>query len=581
MEHTHWKRPELSNLTFNQIPSGIISTNLTHSVYSHAQVVATSTRTNKHHRLYWKRSKFRRRRSFGLTMNKLLSTPLIFRHLTAKQSILSSSKRSLCYSSSILTENLTSHSSAEFHHRRAILANITGPSFQNTNLPAHVALRPYSSKHGKDSKGSSRAASNSDDDDENNKKDKKDKLDIKDSEKTAADDEEQRNKKSPYKTVKRGPSNTANNKSDKKPEKVAYPERTWVVDEDFEFSDSEDEDDGHSDGGDDQSSLVPSTVPPYFPRVPIIASAYPIFPRFMKVFEVTDPHMIQMLEHNFKNGRSYAGVFAHKNGDGTNHAVEVKSLDDVHRIGSFVHITEMTKEDNKLRFVATANRRIEISEEVFVNPNAFKDNTFPLNAFSTENITKDPAWNVLMVDTENVEDKLPDVLSDKYKAISMELVKTIRDIIMANSLIRDNLYQLLGNNLRVNDSPGYLADISASITSSKPVEMQAIMEERDVSKRMELALELLMKEKTMLELQKRIGKEVEDKIKATHRDFLLREQLKVLKKELGMHKEDNVALEEKYRKALEGKVVPEAVSIIIDEEIKKLGFLENSSQEFT
>lgn len=525
-------------------------------------------------------------------MNKLLTTPLLLRQLTTKHSVISSTKRTVCYNSSILTKHLTSISCAEFHHRRSISANITEPIFQNTDLSAHLAWRHYSrgpsSKSGKNQ--SSSAASSSDDgNDDDDKKDKSSKTPSSEKKKNAKDRKRDEKIEKETKEIL----NKLKKKNDEKKDAtsnlaitpdgggVKTTEKTSIAEE------QEDDSDWYSSGddeyeSDEDKSLVTPFIPPFFPRLPIIATAYPVFPKFMKVYEVSDPRMIRLLEHNFKAGCSYAGVFTRKNGDVIDHSVEVKSLDDMHAVGSFVQITEMTKEGDKLRFVATAHRRIAIKNEIFLDQQALDRKDADITAIKQmTTTTKDPKWNALMVDTENVKDVLPDVHSDKYKAISMELVKTIRDIIMANTLIRDNLYQLLGNNLRVNDSAAYLADISASITSAKPDEMQAVMNERDVGKRMELALELLMKEKTILELQKKIGKEVEDKIKQAHREFMLREQLKALKKELGLHKEDNVALEEKFRKSLEGKVVPEAVLNIINEEIKKLGYLENASTEFS
>jgi hypothetical protein len=40
---------------------------------------------------------------------------------------------------------------------------------------------------------------------------------------------------------------------------------------------------------------------------------------------------------------------------------------------------------------------------------------------------------------------------------------------------------------------------------------------------------------------------VEDKVKKQHRDYILREQLKIIKKELGLEKDDKDAIEEKFR----------------------------------
>lgn len=74
--------------------------------------------------------------------------------------------------------------------------------------------------------------------------------------------------------------------------------------------------------------------------------------------------------------------------------------------------------------------------------------------------------------------------------------------------------------------------------------------------------------------------QVEEKIKQTHRKYLLQEQLKIIKKELGLEKEDKDAIEEKFRERLKELTVPKHVMEVIDEELGKLGLLDNHSSEF-
>ena len=61
---------------------------------------------------------------------------------------------------------------------------------------------------------------------------------------------------------------------------------------------------------------------------------------------------------------------------------------------------------------------------------------------------------------------------------------------------------------------------------------------------------------------------------------MLQEQLKVIKKELGLEKDDKDAIDEKFRGRLKDKTVPDAIKEVIDEELNKLGFLDNHSSEF-
>lgn len=58
---------------------------------------------------------------------------------------------------------------------------------------------------------------------------------------------------------------------------------------------------------------------------------------------------------------------------------------------------------------------------------------------------------------------------------------------------------------------------------------------------------MLKKEYELSKLQQKIGKEVEEKVKQQHRKYILQEQLKIIKKELGLEKDDKDAIEEKFR----------------------------------
>ena len=77
-----------------------------------------------------------------------------------------------------------------------------------------------------------------------------------------------------------------------------------------------------------------------------------------------------------------------------------------------------------------------------------------------------------------------------------------------------------------------------------------------------MSLNLLRKEYELSKLQQKIGKEVEDKVNTTHRKYMLNEQLKVIKKELGMKKDDTESIIEKYTERLENLQVPDARKIL-------------------
>ena len=64
------------------------------------------------------------------------------------------------------------------------------------------------------------------------------------------------------------------------------------------------------------------------------------------------------------------------------------------------------------------------------------------------------------------------------------------------------------------------------------------------------------------------------------RKYLLQEQLKIIKKELGLEKDDKETVNEKFRARLKNLTVPQKVQDVIDEELNKISFLDNHSSEF-
>lgn len=96
-----------------------------------------------------------------------------------------------------------------------------------------------------------------------------------------------------------------------------------------------------------------------------------------------------------------------------------------------------------------------------------------------------------------------------------------------------------------------------------------------------MALELLEKEKTVVKLKHDINKDVEKKVQEQHRKYLLNEQLKAIKKELGIEKDDKQMVIEKMEERLNGLNIPEYAQKVIKEEQTKLNFLDPHSSEFS
>lgn len=170
--------------------------------------------------------------------------------------------------------------------------------------------------------------------------------------------------------------------------------------------------------------------------------------------------------------------------------------------------------------------------------------------------------------------------SDAIRALSNEIITTIREVAQTNQLFRENL-QFFPMRVDAND-PFRLADFAASISAAgSPEDLQAVLEERDAEMRLHKALVLLSREKEVSRLQQEISQKVEEKMSDAQRKYFLTEQLKSIKKELGLEQDDKENLIEKYRKQLaEYPAVPEEIMETIEQELEKLSSLEKNSSEF-
>nr|GMD07271.1 lon protease homolog, mitochondrial-like [Ipomoea batatas] len=87
-----------------------------------------------------------------------------------------------------------------------------------------------------------------------------------------------------------------------------------------------------------------------------------------------------------------------------------------------------------------------------------------------------------------------------------------------------------------------LADFGAAISGANKLQCQEVLEELDVHKRLQLTLELVKKEMEISRIQESIAKAIEEKVSGEQRRYLLNEQLKAIKKELGLETDDKTAL---------------------------------------
>lgn len=167
---------------------------------------------------------------------------------------------------------------------------------------------------------------------------------------------------------------------------------------------------------------------------------------------------------------------------------------------------------------------------------------------------------------------------DEVRAYAMALINSIKELLPLNPLYSEELKNYLHRFTPNQPSP--LSDFAATLTSAKSSELQEILDTIPVLHRMQKVLLLLKKEIDVAKLQEEISAEVNRTISEQQRKFFLKEQLKVIQKELGLSKDDRTADIEHFKERLKGKTLPETAQAKIDEELSKLSILETGSPEY-
>lgn len=129
-------------------------------------------------------------------------------------------------------------------------------------------------------------------------------------------------------------------------------------------------------------------------------------------------------------------------------------------------------------------------------------------------------------------------------------------------------------------SPGALADLVAFAISLDIPEAQDFLETLVVKKRFAKLLVYLKREKDVADIQKKISDEVNDKVNKYQREYFLREQLKVIRNELGMDEDEKSRDLRKITEKLEKLGMPEAALKAAKEELERLEVIPDSSPEY-
>jgi len=258
-----------------------------------------------------------------------------------------------------------------------------------------------------------------------------------------------------------------------------------------------------------------------------------------------------------KTGQGYAGIFLTK--DDANESDVVTDMNQIHRIGTFNSILRIDSFENSTSVIMVSHRRIWLEEIIKSDP-------------------------YVLAKVQNLKDEPYKKDNVVIQAYTQEIIATVKDIAKTSTFFRENfVHAQYTQNLMTRsllDDPALLADFVTNLTSASSVDKQEVLESLVIEERLKKALLLLKKELLNAKIQSDLSKDVEKKISDRQREYFLHEQLKSIKKELGLQKDDKEALIAKFNEKASKKAMPEGVKKVFEEEIAKLSLLEGSSSEF-
>lgn len=168
--------------------------------------------------------------------------------------------------------------------------------------------------------------------------------------------------------------------------------------------------------------------------------------------------------------------------------------------------------------------------------------------------------------------------STDLKAYMMAVSAEIKELLKHNPLFQEQVNLVVA---QLNyEAPGQTMDVISNLLSAESEVLQDLLEQFDLMERAKMLLGLVREELEISKIQQRIKKQVEDKVNKQQKEFFLREQLKAIKKELGIEKEDNETEVEKLEKKLAEKTLSEEASKVVKQELEKLRLLNTQSPEF-
>jgi ATP-dependent Lon protease len=202
--------------------------------------------------------------------------------------------------------------------------------------------------------------------------------------------------------------------------------------------------------------------------------------------------------------------------------------DDVYSVGTVLRIVKMLKfPDDSYRLLVQGVARVEL-----------------------ENFTSEDPF--LRAKIKRIEETGEDDESVEMTALVRSVAQQFSTLVSESSRLSDELQVLVAN---LGD-PSKLSDLVASNLDLDVAGKQQILEANHVGTRLRLVLDQLSKETEALQIETEIKQKVQNEMGKTQREYMLRQQLEAIRRELGESEDDEEEVE-RLRGEIEAAGMPE------------------------
>ncbi len=186
-------------------------------------------------------------------------------------------------------------------------------------------------------------------------------------------------------------------------------------------------------------------------------------------------------------------------------------------------------------------------------------------------VQSEPFLSATVLYNEDLNGKDPEI-----EALARAVILQVRQLSETNPFFTEEMKLAMINT----PTRGSLADLVAYAIAPQGAEAQDYVETIDVKERLLKLLVFLKKEQDLSNLQKKLSTEVDQRVNKIQREFFLKEQLKSIRKELGIEEDDKSRETKSLKEKLAKAKLPEHAQKVAKEELQRLQSIPEMSPEF-